>query len=491
MARLGTFDCERIMKRTRLSPLAKEVLKKRFPHAKDPVNQWLPSKPNWSKLLPDLDILEGELKSLKKRGGKIVLYGHDDMDGVTGIFIGLRILRNEGFHVVPIIPRRDIETYGIRPGRLKGVLLPGDLLLTVDYGCSAVEGVTWAREHGARIVITDHHTLNDPLPPAHGMVDPQITGGAAADLAGCGVLYAALSQIYPRWNNDAQLLAAVALGTVSDRVPFTEWNRYLLHCFSLIDTSNLTEGLKLLLEKWPCRKRAWTGAMIRQQITSTIGKGDSSGISSMIDFMSSYDPLWCKDLWETMKRNSEERGHLLSEVVTNAIKHKDSEADALGMILVYLEDVPGGMGGTLASRLCKIYRRGTIIVTRREDGKLIGDTRSIGDWNMAGFLVSMRDIFSSAGGHYRAAGFAYKGTSWPELREHLITHMTEYPTNPVPEPHVDLFLDTLPEPGQFTSLAPFGPGFLPVAVKVGSMRYLLHLNNKGQANWCITEDSGE
>jgi len=121
----------------------------------------------------------------------------------------------------------------------------------------------------------------------------------------------------------------------------------------------------------------------------------------------------------------------------------------------------------------------------------VGDTRSIGDWNMAGFLVSMRDQFSSAGGHYRAAGFSYEGTDYQVLRNLLVTHMTEYPTQPVPEPHIDLHLDVLPDPGQFTCLAPFGPGFLPVAVKVGSMRYLLHLNKKCQANWCITEDSGE
>ena len=491
MARLGTIDCERIMKRTRLSPLAAKVLENRFPDADDPVSVWLPSKPEWDRILPDLDILAEELTAVKKRGGKIVIYGHDDMDGVTGIFIGLRVLRNEGFHVVPIIPRRDIETYGIRPGRLKGVLEPDDLLLTVDYGCSAVEGVKWARDLGARIVITDHHTLNPPLPESHGMVDPQITGGAAADLAGCGVLYGALAHIFPRWEKDPQLLAAVALGTVSDRVPFTEWNRYLLHCFAFLDQSKLTSGLKLLLSKWPCRKKAWTGAMVRQLITSTIGKGDHSGIASMIDFMSSYDTAWCKSFWDEMKRNSEDRGRTLSDVVTAAIKNKDSEADALGMVLTFLDDVPCGMGGTLASRLCKIYRRGTIVVTRREDGKLVGDTRSIGDWNMAGFLVSMRDQFSSAGGHYRAAGFSYEGTDYQVLRNLLVTHMTEYPTQPVPEPHIDLHLDVLPDPGQFTCLAPFGPGFLPVAVKVGSMRYLLHLNKKCQANWCITEDSGE
>jgi single-stranded-DNA-specific exonuclease len=323
------------------------------------------------------------------------------------------------------------------------------------------------------------------------MVNPQLTGGAGADLAGCGVLYGALAHIFPRWQNDAQLLAAVALGTVSDRVPFSEWNRYLLHCFSSIETSALTEGLKMLMRRWPCRKKAWTGAMIRQQITSTIGKGDNSGIASMLDFMFSQDAVWCRKIWAAMQQDSEERGRALSDVVTAAIHSKDSEADALGMILVYLDGVPCGLGGTLASRLCKIYRRGTIVVTRREDGKLVGDTRSMGDWNMAGFLISMRHAFSSAGGHYRAAGFSYEGTDWSELRELLITHMTEYPTNPVPEPHIDLYLDQLPEPSQFTCLAPFGPGFLPVAVKVGSMRYLLQINNKCQANWCITEDSGE
>ena len=122
---------------------------------------------------------------------------------------------------------------------------------------------------------------------------------------------------------------------------------------------------------------------------------------------------------------------------------------------------------------------------------LVGDTRSVGDWNMAGFLVSMRDVFSSAGGHYRAAGFSYESPDWYALRELLLSNMAEYPTHPVPHPHIDLYLEELPDPRVFTSLAPFGPGFLPVAVKIGSMRYLLQLHPNGQSTWCITEDSGE
>ncbi len=491
MALPGTLEFERVIKRTKLTPLAVEVLKSRFPDAPDPVKRWLPSKPRWERVLPDLDVLSHELKALKKRRGKIVLYGHDDMDGITGLFIGLKILRNEGYTVVPLIPRREIETYGIRPGRLQGVLEPGDLLLTVDYGCSAVEGVAWARRNGSSVIITDHHMLNPPLPDANGIIDPQPSGPPAADLAGCAVLYAALTSILPRYENDPQLLAATALGTISDRVPLSEWNRYLLHCFSLIRTDHLTEGLKLLMEEWPCREGNWTGSMVRSHITSTIGKGYNSGISNMLDFMFSYDRRWCKALWKQMVKSSEERGQLLSELVGRSMNLKDPEADAFGMIMVFMDDIPPGMGGTLASRLCRIHRRGTIVVTRREDGMLVGDTRSVGDWNMAGFLVSMRDAFSSAGGHYRAAGFSYESPDWHALRELLLSHMAEYPTCPVPPPHIDLFVDELPDPRVFTCLAPFGPGFLPVALKIGSMRYLLQLQQNGQPSWCITEDSGE
>jgi len=475
----------------RLTPLAIEVLKRRFPGESDPVKKWLPGKPRWEKALTGLDVLSEELRSLRKRRGKVVLYGHDDMDGITGLFVGLRVLRNEGFTVVPIIPRREIETYGIRPGRLQGVLEPGDLLLTVDCGCSALEGVAWARRNGSRVVITDHHMLNPPLPEAHAIIDPQPLGPPAADLAGCGVLYAALTSIFPAYENDPQLLAATALGTVSDRVPLSEWNRYLLHCFSTIKLERLTEGLKLLMEEWPCRKGAWTGAMVRSHITSTIGKGCNSGISNMLDFLFSFDRHWCRAFWEQMLKNSEERGQVLSELTGRAMNMKDPEADAFGMTLVFMDSIPQGMGGTLASRLCRIHRRGTIVVSRREDGVLVGDTRSVGDWNMAGFLVSMKDVFSSAGGHYRAAGFSYESPDWNALREILLSNMAEYPTHPVPRPHIDLHLEELPDPRVFTCLAPFGPGFLPVAVKIGGMRYLLQIHPNCQSNWCITEDSGE
>jgi single-stranded-DNA-specific exonuclease len=474
----------------RLADLAYRVLQERFPESSDPVEEWLPGRPDWSTVLPDIDVLRSELADLKERGGKVVLYGHDDMDGITGIYIGQRVLRSQGYRVVPIFPRRSTDDYGLLPERMEGVLESGDLLLTVDYGCSAVKGVKWALERGARVVITDHHTLHYPLPEAHGMINPQRVGPPATYLAGCAVLYAALVAIYPHWENRPELLTAVALGTVSDRVPFLGWNRYLLERFMQVSLDDLDGGLAVMVEEWPARQRAWTGAMVRHSITSVIGKGEGSGIQILLDFMNDDNYKRCRKLWKRLTRQSKRRAHLLSEIFARAIRERDDQASAYGMNLVYLDHIPDGMGGTLASKLSRITHRGTIVVSHRDNGKLVGEARSYGDWDMADFLVSMGDTFTSAGGHRMAAGFSSEGFSWTQLRELLLSSMAEYPVDPVPVPHVDLIVDQLPDPDEFLCLAPFGGKFLPPAVKKDNMRYLLNVG-ENTSSWFITEESGD
>ncbi len=476
--------------RCRLTHLACKILDIRYPDASDPVEEWLPPRPDWSSELPDIDILRSELKELRDRGGKIVLYGHDDMDGITGIYIGQRILEGEGYQVVPIMPIRVTDDFGLLPERMEGVLLPGDLLLTVDYGCSAVRGVKWAIDLGARVVITDHHTLHYPLPPAHGMINPQRVGPPATYLAGCSVLYAALVSIFPRWENQPELLTANALGTVSDRVPFLGWNRYLLEEFRKMDTGVLKGGLAVFAEVWPAREKAWTGSMVRHAITSVIGKGEDSGIEILLEFMNDENYKRCRKTWKRLIKNSRRRSYVLSEIFAQALQNTDDQASAYGMNLVYLDCIPDGMGGTLASKMSRITRRGTLIVSPRENGKLAGEARSYGDWDMAGFLVSMGDVFTSAGGHRMAAGFSCEGTSWSQLRELLLSQMVSYPMDPVPVPHVDLVVDELPDPAEFLCLAPFGGKFLPPAVQKGTLRYLMNVG-ENSVSWFITEESGD
>lgn len=487
---LGRVEEEEIGEDELLGEHALEVLKNRFPGSPDPVAEWKPARPAWREFLPELDVLEHELVTLRRRGGKVVLYGHDDMDGITGIYIGKSMLSKLGFTVVPIIPDRSFEDYGLLPSRMEGILDPGDLLLTVDAGCSAVAGVDWAVARGARVVITDHHTLNPPLPRSHGLIDPQAIGFPGTVLAGCGVLYAALAELFPGIAEEPNLFAALALGTVSDRVPLLGANRYLLDRFRLVDRGEFGEGLGVIVDAWPNRQGSWCACSIRQQITSVVGKGLNSGIGRLLDIMESNDRGACLTAWHDMVSSSDSRSQQLSEVLSRAITDKDPEADAFGMVLVHLAGVPSGMGGTVASKLCRIFRRGAIVVTSRADGTLVGEARSIGDWDMATFLTGMKDVFKSAGGHEKAAGFSTDRMGWNDLRGKLVSRLAAVHSRPVPEPHVDLDLAVLPQAQDLAVLAPFGPDFPPPAVKIGGMRYLLQLGPNGPG-WCITEDSGE
>jgi len=473
-----------------LTDTALEVLRKRFPGSPDPVAEWNPDRPEWRSLLPELEVLDHELASLRRRGGKVVLYGHDDVDGITGIYVGRDMLARLGYSVVPIIPDRASEDYGLLPSRMDGLVEPGDLLLTVDSGCSAVDGVEWALAKGARVVITDHHTLNPPLPLAHGLIDPQAIGYPGTVLAGCGVLYAALAELFPAIADSPRLYAAVALGTVSDRVPLLAGNRYLLDRFRKVDAGDLSAGMRVIVDAWPARQGAWCASNVRQQITSVIGKGLNSGIGRLLEMLESEDGPWCASVWQEMVAASDSRSQQMSDVLSRAMNEKDPEADAFGMVLVHLPGIPPGMGGTLASKLSRIFRRGSIVVTTRANGTIVGEARSLGDWDMASFLTGMKDVFRSAGGHARAAGFNTDRMGWPELRGNLISRLSMVRSKPVPEPHVDLERTSLPQAQELSCLAPFGPDFPPPAVKVGGMRYLMQLGPNGPC-WCITEDSGE
>ena len=475
----------------KLSSLALEVLRKRYPGVSDPVAAWRPDRPDFVTGLPDFEKLGEELEAVQRRRRKVVLYCHDDMDGIAGLFVGLRILTAQGFVTSHIIPDRGRDDYGILPDRMEGVVEKGDLLLTVDFGCSAVEGVDWAKKRGARVVITDHHTLNPPLPEADAMIDPQALGeGPSTELAGCGVIYAALTELFPRWREDPLVIAAVALGTISDRVPIHSWNRYMLRLFDRLRLASLPAGMRIILNSWPRKDGAWTAAQVRQQVTSTIGKGTDSGIDEMVDFMTSDNLRACAARWRAMKQRSDRRAQRLSEIVTRAMVEKDPQADAMGLTLVYLGEVEPGMGGSVASKLCSTYGRGAIVVSRRADGIIVGEARSLGDWDMAAFLVGMREHFTSAGGHVRAAGFSAETGTWPMIHELMLSRMADFPTKKIPSPHVDLRLKELPDPAELEPLSPFGPGFPPPAVKVGRRRYLMQFGS-GSTFWAISDESGE
>ncbi|MBZ0306049.1 MAG: DHH family phosphoesterase, partial [Anaerolineae bacterium] len=104
----------------------------------------------------------------------IVIYGDFDADGVTSTALLVKTLAALGANVKPYIPHRVDEGYGLNTPALLQMKADGtSLVITVDCGVRSVEEVKAAAAAGLDIIVTDHHSIGDEIPPALAVINPK------------------------------------------------------------------------------------------------------------------------------------------------------------------------------------------------------------------------------------------------------------------------------------------------------------------------------
>ncbi|MFO7788882.1 MAG: DHH family phosphoesterase, partial [Halospina sp.] len=115
-----------------------------------------------------------------RQGQRITVVGDFDADGATSTALAVLALTRFGARQVDYrVPSRFTDGYGLTPGIVDQLAEEGslpDLILTVDNGIAAHEGVARAREKGVRVVVTDHHLPGETLPEAEAIVNPNQPG---------------------------------------------------------------------------------------------------------------------------------------------------------------------------------------------------------------------------------------------------------------------------------------------------------------------------
>ncbi|MDG4867890.1 single-stranded-DNA-specific exonuclease RecJ [Guyparkeria sp. 1SP6A2] len=192
--------------------------------------------------LPDLDVAARLVADAVMEGQRILIVGDFDADGATATTLCLRALAAMGASDVDfLIPDRQRHGYGLSPALLEDIEAVPDLLLTVDNGISAHEGVAAAKTLGARVVVTDHHLPGETLPAADAIVNPNRRDAAFASgaLSGVGVAFYLLAALRAELDrrgwfarrprpNLSTWLDLVALGTIADVVELDDNNRRLV-----------------------------------------------------------------------------------------------------------------------------------------------------------------------------------------------------------------------------------------------------------------------
>ena len=98
-------------------------------------------------LMKDMDRAVARISQGLEQGETIAVYGDYDVDGITATCLLTDCLRALGGRVIPYIPDRMEEGYGLNREAVAALREQGvTLIVTVDCGITAVEEARWAGE---------------------------------------------------------------------------------------------------------------------------------------------------------------------------------------------------------------------------------------------------------------------------------------------------------------------------------------------------------
>lgn len=350
--------------------------------------------------ISDLDKgLKRVVKAIKNKE-KTVVYSDYDADGITATAIMWETLYDLGADVMPYVPHRIKEGYGLSIEAIEGLAKSGvSLIITVDHGVTAVKQVEAANKLGVDVVITDHHVLPKETPKACALVH-------TTDLCGAGVAWRFCWELVKKYkpsyeNNLLEKLELAAIATIADLVPLNGACRAIV---------------KLGLDQLSRTKRPGIKSLIKNSgITGPVGTYEIGHIlAPRINAMGRIEH-GLESLRLICAKNQEQADKLATLLAKTNTRRQGLTTGAIegALSLVKGEHLIGvvahsqwheGVIGLVASRLVEKHHRPMIVIS-------IGDTfskgsaRSIPGFNIVEAIRASSKFLIDAGGHPMAAGF--------------------------------------------------------------------------------------
>lgn len=350
--------------------------------------------------LSDLEKGAQRIISAIKNKEKIVVYSDYDADGITAAAILWETLFDLGANVMPYVPHRIKEGYGLFIPAIEKMASEGvNLIITVDQGVTATKQVDAANKLGIDVVITDHHVLPQITPKAFALVH-------SLQLCGAGVAWRLCWEIIGLYKPDYQKkllekLELAAIATIADLVPLNGACRSIVK-FGLAQLSKTKRpGLKSLM-----RDSKISGDMG----TYEIGHILAPRINAMGRIEHGLDSLrlicarsqeQADRLASLLAKTNSKRQDLTSGAVTSAFEQIDVQ-QLVGVVAS--NQWHEGVIGLVASRLVDAHHKPMIVISRGETFSK-GSARSIPGFNIVEAIRNSSEFLVDAGGHPMAAGF--------------------------------------------------------------------------------------
>lgn len=358
------------------------------------------------------------IKKAKETDEVVIVYGDYDADGITGTATMWEALHAIGLNVLPHIPERFSEGYGLNLDSVKSLKKTHPklgLIVTVDHGIVAGEKVEKVKEMGIDMIISDHHQVGKVIPKPLALIYTTQVGGSAVSW----FLARELIKSFEIKSFDIEsCLELAAIGTVADQLSLIGANRSIVK-FGL-EYLNKTKrlGINAMIEEAKIKKGEIgtyeIGFLIAPRINS-MGRL-KHGLESL-RLLCTKDNLKAISIAKNISTTNFERQKVVEQVISHA-KNSYDELSKKSVIVLADESYHEGVIGLAAAKLVEEFYRPAIVLSKKGEISK-ASARSINGFNIIEAIRKLEALYIEGGGHPMAAGFSINTSNISEFEEKI------------------------------------------------------------------------
>lgn len=430
---------DRIIKEFKIHPVIAQILVSRGFRSFEQIHDYLYAK------LPELHdpFLMAEMPQAVDRVCRairdkenILIYGDNDVDGMTGTTLLTEFLQDIGANVFFYVSNRGTLRQSLIVEALEYALMNQcKLLITVDCGITAAIEIAKMEAQNVDVIITDHHEPTDKIPHCVATLNPKLVSNTYPnrDLTGVGVAFKLAHGITNQLTAEGKLpakkidlkryLDLVALGTISDMGSLMDTENRILVRYGLRQLrKGKRMGLSKLFSICDVDLNDLTTFTIASKIAprlNSLGRIDDprKGVQMLLVKNAELAEKMALELdLNNIERQKIERTMSLN--VDSTILEQPNILNNKAIVMVSDKWHPGVIA-IISTRISKQYNRPTVMLAL-DKGIGKGSLRSIREFPLLPTLKECADILLNFGGHDFAAGLTIKEEYIEEFKRRFI-----------------------------------------------------------------------
>ena len=429
---------KKIITEFNIHPVAAQVLATRGFKTLEEIHDFLYAKlPNLldPQLFEDMDKAVARVCKALKEKENILVYGDNDVDGITATALLTEFLRFIGANVFYYVPNRNSLKQSIMLDALDYAI--GNqckLIITVDCGITAAGEIEEAVRRHVDVIVTDHHEPTAKLPHCIATLNPKLYNSTYPNrnLTGVGVAFKLAHAITNYLISSGAISATkidlkryldlVALGTIADMGALVGENRILVRygLRQLRKTKRI--GLAKLFTVCDLKLSEITPIDIASKVAPRLNSlGRIADPRKGVELFLIRDPVAAEILAKELDLNNIERQKIErrnSEDVEQFI-FKNPQILNERAIVLFSDKWHPGIIPIITARIAKQYNRPTVVISI-DQGLGKGSIRTIPEFPLLHHLRDNAELLENFGGHDFAAGLTIREENIEAFKDQFI-----------------------------------------------------------------------